>query len=188
MESWEKLGLSLEASVTVHTNWLSTWISNSTTFSIKVLGWITGTAIPMYQQVLECFQRWGVGLSWSRGGKEGWAQSVWYVWKEVGIEWIIEHIVIIIEFTSSNSAVRTIYPEQMCCTNPVCSCATAGLPLKEQQCRAVVFTSGEGAQPMWSIHLYCSGDTSIICFKFYVLINPSQSVIQIITICKEWSM
>ena len=86
----------------------------------------------------------------------------------------------IIEFTSSNSAVRMIYPEQICCTNPVCSCATAGLPLqKEQQCRAVVFTSGEGAQPVWSIHLYCSGDTSMICFKFYVLINP---VIQIITI------
>ena len=58
---------------------------------------------------------------------------------------------------------KPIYPEQYCCTNPTCSCSAASIPLKkEQQCWAIIFTSSDGAQPAWSIHLYCTGEVTVI--------------------------
>ena len=67
-------------------------------------------------------------------------------------------------------AERTIYPDQHCCINPVCTCATKGLPLKkEQQQHAVIFMAADGAFPAWSIHLYCIGKWP--CYLFSSLLT-----------------
>jgi hypothetical protein len=50
----------------------------------------------------------------------------------------------------------SLYPPSECCTNP--HCPQQGKVLKkEQQCRAVIYTLGNGVQPGWSVHLYCQG-------------------------------
>ena len=58
---------------------------------------------------------------------------------------------------------KTICPEQHCCNNLTCSCSAASIPLKEEQQCQVIFTSSDGTQPAWSIHLYCTGVIFVAC-------------------------
>ncbi|KAG6380407.1 hypothetical protein JVT61DRAFT_8530 [Boletus reticuloceps] len=58
--------------------------------------------------------------------------------------------------THQGITLLTLYPPFKACQNPSCPMDHRSQLLeKEESCHVVIFTYGDGAQPVWSIHLKC---------------------------------